>query len=75
LSLMGEYVIIKKSEGKNFVTPINRIKKCKSTKILRFVFTSFEFHLDGSKRKVFFLSSSEKKQVFDLHRGQKVNVA
>jgi hypothetical protein len=70
LSVMGEYMIIKKSDNKNLIAPINKIKKCKSKRFLNFVLTSFEFNLDGAKRKVFFVSSDEKMSMFNNYRSE-----
>lgn len=68
ISVMGEYMIIKKTDKNNLITPINKIKKCKSKRFLNLVFTSFEFNLDGSRRKVFFLTSNEKMSMFNNYR-------
>ena len=68
LSLVGEYMIIKKSDKTSLVAPINMIKKCKSTRFLSFIITSVEFNLDGIKRKVFFVSTDEKISMFNTHR-------
>lgn len=68
LSLVGEYMIIKKSDKTSLVAPINMIKKCKSTRFLNFIITSVEFNLDGIKRKVFFVSTDEKISMFNTHR-------
>jgi hypothetical protein len=68
LSLVGEYMIIKKSDKTSLVAPINMIKKCKSTPFLSFIITSVEFNLDGIKRKVFFVSTDEKISMFNTHR-------
>lgn len=68
LSLVGEYMIIKKSDKTSMVAPINMIKKCKSTRFLSLIITSVEFNLDGIKRKVFFVSTDEKISMFNTHR-------
>lgn len=70
LSLVGEYMIIKKSDKTSLVAPINMIKKCKSTRFLSFIITSVEFNLDGIKRKVFFVSTDEKISMFNTHRSE-----
>jgi hypothetical protein len=68
LYLVGEYMIIKKSDKTSLVAPINMIKKCKSTPCLNLIITSVEFNLDGIKRKVFFVSTDEKISMFNTHR-------
>ncbi len=68
LSLVGEYMVIKKSDKTSMVAPINMIKKCKSTRFLNLIITSVEFNLDGIKRKVYFVSSDEKISMFNTHR-------
>ena len=70
LSVMGEYMIIKKADNKNLIAPINKIKKCKSKRFLNFVLTSFEFNLDGSRRKVYFVTSDEKMSMFNNYRSE-----
>ena len=71
VSLVGEYLIIKKMDQKNLIAPINKIKKCKSKRFLNLVLTSFEFNLDGSRKKVFFVTSSEKMSMFNSYRNKK----
>lgn len=68
LFLVGEYMIIKKSDKTSLVAPINMIKKCKSTRFLNLIITTVEFNLDGIKRKVFFVSTDEKISMFNTHR-------
>ncbi len=70
LSIMGEYMIIKKADNKNLIAPINKIKKCKSKRFLNLVLTSFEFNLDGSRRKVYFVTSDEKMSMFNNYRSE-----
>jgi hypothetical protein len=68
LSLVGEYMIIKKSDKTSMIAPITKIHKCKSTRFLNLIFTSVEFNLDGIKRKVYFVSSDEKMSMFNSQR-------
>jgi len=68
LSLVGEYMILKKSDKTTMIAPINKIHKCKSTRFLNLIFTSVQFNLDGIKRKVYFVSSDEKMSMFNSQR-------
>ncbi len=76
VSLIEDYLIIRQSVGKNTIAPINKIRKYKTKHFLNFVYTSFEFNIDGSKKKVFFFSSMEQNEVFTKYRsGQSLNAA
>lgn len=68
LSLVGEYMIIKRSDKTSLIAPITKIHKCKSTRFMNLIFTSVEFNLDGIKRKIYFVSSDEKMSMFNSHR-------
>lgn len=68
VSLLEDYLIIKQSVGKNMIAPINKIRKCKTKYFLNIAITSFEFNIDGSRKKVFFFSSTEQNQMFNQYR-------
>jgi hypothetical protein len=68
VSLIEDYLIIKQSVGKNMIAPINKIRKCRTKYFLNIALTSFELNIDGSKKKVFFFSSTEQNQMFNQYR-------
>jgi hypothetical protein len=72
LSLKGEYMIIKNADKKNLLVPINNVNKCKSTRFFNLMITSFEFNLDGIKRKVYFVATNEKISTFHSHRNKEI---
>ncbi len=72
LSLKGEYMIIKNADKKNLLVPINNVNKCKSTRFFNLMITSFEFNLDGIKRKVYFVATNEKISTFNSHRNKEM---
>jgi hypothetical protein len=68
VSLIEDYLIIKQSVGNNLIAPINKIRKCRTKYFLNIAFTSFELNIDGSKKKVFFFSSTEQNHMFNQYR-------
>ncbi len=60
VSIIGDCVIVKKSNSSRIVTPIKAIKKVRHIPIFKFQLYSLEFRLDGHNQKVRFLSTLDK---------------
>ena len=66
VSILGDCVIVKKSNSRRIVTPIKAIKKVRHVPIFKFQLYSLEFKLDGQNQKVRFLSTTDKNSDIEL---------
>ena len=57
-AIKGDSLILKNAQNKNCVTSIKSIRKMKAKRIGGTTITSFQYHLDGSKRKAILLSNT-----------------
>ena len=71
VSILGDCVIVKKSNSSRIVTPIKAIKKVQHIPLFKFQLYSLEFKLDGHNQKIRFLSTPDKTadiQLLTAHR-------
>ena len=66
VSILGDSVLVKKSNSKRFVTPITSIRKLRHLKFFNLYIYSLEFKVDGQKQKIRFLSGIDK--ISDIQR-------
>ena len=57
-SVKGETIIIKNIDNENFLTPIKSIRKMRTRKIGRTLYTSLEYKLDGKMHTALLLSDT-----------------
>ena len=66
VSIIGDCILVKKSNTKRYITPIKSIRKVRQFPLFRFQLYSLEFKIDGNKQKVRFLSTIDK--VIEIQR-------
>ncbi len=66
VSIIGDCILVKKSNTKRYITPIKSIRNVKQIPVFRFQLYSLEFKIDGHKQKVRFLSTVDK--VLEIQR-------
>ncbi len=75
VSVLGDCIIVKKSNSTRIVTPLKAIKKVKHVPLFKLQLYSLEFKLDGRNQKIRFLSTIDKDsdiQLLTAHKRIKV---